>query len=623
MSGSHALLRASVDVERRSSGSVLLLAKQFTDVENRLEKMYESLDIAHTGAVPMMHAFYEASSNDFSRLGIGLALVLLFVASLVFRSFLVSVFFLCQSLLGVVVSIGAIGLFGITINSATSVVPLVVLTLGVASSVHVYVDFVRKPDQLETRRQRIHRAVWGNAKGITLATATSCVGLCSLLFVSSPALQQLGAFSSLGLLTTYLFGFSVLPWLLLAVKEPKQGVLLAQLRLYSNALARRVEASGGSGLVLVVLLLLAIPGPLFTGFNEDFVDYFAPENEFREATKRIEEFAHTPYTLDVSIRNGQRGQALDALVYSFVGEVSRELRENPAVVNVRSVTDLLESSAAIFGDEVDITQGVEQRLLLLEFGLEEGESLSPLISDSRDAMRVSVLLNVSGAADIQRVSSEVLSVFSNAMNDCCPETTVTVSGEGLVSADFSVQGSRELVYGVGLSWILVFALISSITRSIRLGVLVVLASIVPLAAGLSLLGVFTGTYGLTSMLVAAVTLGVVIDDVVHFVVRAHYGSVGLRLSSAEAASYAVHRVGPAVIASSLALVLGFMVLLASEFQVNREFGLGVVIVVIGALVASLIAAPKLLVLLLDSPGDLHGCSGEDGSSQGTAASREH
>ena len=104
-----------------------------------------------------------------------------------------------------------------------------------------------------------------------------------------------------------------------------------------------------------------------------------------------------------------------------------------------------------------------------------------------------------------------------------------------------------------------------------------------------------GQVGLGLSVVAGLTLGIVVDDTVHFLSKYLRARREQGLSSEDAVRYAFHTVGIALLVTTLVLIAGFMVLHQSAFKLNSDMGLLTAITIGLALIADFIFLPPLLM----------------------------
>jgi hypothetical protein len=123
-------------------------------------------------------------------------------------------------------------------------------------------------------------------------------------------------------------------------------------------------------------------------------------------------------------------------------------------------------------------------------------------------------------------------------------------------------------------------------RSIKYGLLSLIPNLVPIVLGYGLWAIFVGEAGFTIAIVGSVTLGIVVDDSVHFLTKYSLAKREKGFAVKAAIQYAFENVGSALVVTSVILVIGFSVLMFSEFKMNY---------ILGALSALTIA----LALLID------------------------
>ena len=140
----------------------------------------------------------------------------------------------------------------------------------------------------------------------------------------------------------------------------------------------------------------------------------------------------------------------------------------------------------------------------------------------------------------------------------------------------------------------VVGLLSAALGSLRLGALALLPTLLPTAVVFGLWGLLVGQVGLASSVVAAMTLGILADDTVHFL--GHYQRARKALMGVTAAvEQAFHEAGQALWITSLILTLGFSVLAFSHFRINADLGLLTVLILVLGLLADFVLLPAFLL----------------------------
>ena len=148
---------------------------------------------------------------------------MLVIVGVLLRSATGSLLILVLATLSALVSLGALGWTRIPINSATAVAPLMVITLAVASSVHVLSSVRQTMQETADRTVWARRAIIDHGLGITVAVFTTAIGFLSLNFSISPPFRQLGNMVAGGMIGVWVFTMFLLPGLILSlihISEP-------------------------------------------------------------------------------------------------------------------------------------------------------------------------------------------------------------------------------------------------------------------------------------------------------------------------------------------------------------------------------------------------------------------
>ena len=95
----------------------------------------------------------------------------------------------------------------------------------------------------------------------------------------------------------------------------------------------------------------------------------------------------------------------------------------------------------------------------------------------------------------------------------------------------------------------------------------------------------------------ALSLGIIVDDTVHFLSKYLRARRELNLNSEQAVRYAFNTVGSALLITTLVIIIGFSILILSSFQINNYTGMLTAIIIGCALVADFFLLPPLLMLL--------------------------
>lgn len=564
-----------------------------------IEHDYPGSRVRLTGVLPMDYAFTDATQRDLRTLvPASFVIVMVLIAVLVggfsgtFGTLLVIGF-------SIMVAMGLAGYVGYPISTATAAAPVIILTVGVANCVHILETFRQGLAAGLDRESAVIGSVQANLAPIFLASLTTVIGFLTFNFSEVPPFRQLGNLVAFGDIASYLLAVTFLPALLAVL--PARAVRRRDLPVIQSVaeLVIRRHRAVLWGVGAVALLLVAnLPR---NELNDVFVNYFDHSVAFRTDTEYTTEHLTGVYHVHYALAAGEAGGISDPDFMREVDAFAAWFRAQPETIHVASYTDIMKRlNRNLHGDDPafhrlpDDRELAAQYLLLYEMSLPYGLDLNNQINVDKSSVRVSVATETLSSKQLMGLNGRALAwLEANA-------PTVTASDGTGTAMMFAALGKRNIIAmltGTVFALVLVSAILLVMFRSLRLGLISLVPNLLPSAAGFGLWGLLVGQIGLSLSVVASMTLGIIIDDTVHYLTKYRRARRTLGLASPDAVRYAFRSVGRAMAVTTAALVAGFLVLGFSHFELNSGMGLLTAIVIALALACDLLFLPALLLAL--------------------------
>ena len=511
--------------------------------------------------------------------------------------------------MSVMTAVGIGGWVGLPMTSPSAVAPVVVLTVAIANCVHIYSTFVnymhdaasRTPEDCggRTRRDAIVESIRVNLQPVFLSSLTTTLGFLTLHFSDSPPFRHLGSFVAFGVGAAFVLSVTLLPALLSLLPVRVRASLTREssvITMFGKFVVRRSrQLLWGSGLIVAVLVASIFQNEL----NDVFLHYFDESVEFRKDSEFIVNNLTGLYAMEYSLPSRSPGGVSDPEHLSDVEAFAEWYRGQPETIHVNVITDIFRRlNKSMNGDDPAYyrlpanRELAAQYLLLYEISLPYGLDLNNRIAADKSASRMIV--------STQTLSSnEVIALDQRALQwlaDHAPNIAGTVSsGTTLMFSNLGRRNIISMLVGttlalVGISFILIFGL-----RSLRLGITSMVPNLIPGALGFGIWGLTVGEVGVSLSMVTAMTLGIVVDDTVHFLSRYQRTRRELACTSSDAVLAAFRTVGQALLTTSLVLVAGFVVVSFSNFELNSAMGKLTALVITLALMADFFLLPPLLM----------------------------
>ena len=154
-----------------------------------------------------------------------------------------------------------------------------------------------------------------------------------------------------------------------------------------------------------------------------------------------------------------------------------------------------------------------------------------------------------------------------------------------------------MIPGTSIAIIVIALVIGLSLRSFKYGLLSILPNVIPIIMGYGLWYLLIGRVGFAISMVGSVTLGIIVDDTIHFLAKYVKIKREEQKTPEEAILQTFQLVGPALFSTSVILVMGFSILMLSDFLMNWILGFFSAMVIIVALLVDFLFLPAILLFV--------------------------
>nr|WP_172572491.1 MMPL family transporter [Vibrio vulnificus] len=559
---------------------------------------YPDVTIYKAGIIAMNHSFAMAAQNDSATLVPTMLLVILVFLTLMLRSFLSVLATLVVIIGAIVATLGIVGWAGMFLHVASVNVPTLIMTLAVADCVHVIASMRHFMRQGMPKSQAIHRSVTLNFVPIIITSVTTAIGFLMMNMSDSPVLRDFGNLSALGVMIACVLSVSLLPALLNLLPVRFSAKQAAKSSDIMDKLADLVVHRRN---VLLPLSIVVIAGSAalipYNKVNDESVKYFDTSSEFRQAADFMEQRISGMTTMSIAIKTHQSQGIASPEFLAVLGEFTHWLREQPETDHVASLSDIYKRlNKNMHGDDNAYyalpaeRELAAQYLLLYEMSLPFGLDLNNQVNVDKSSVKLQLTVKNLGSAELVALEERLYQWFASH----APQYQVVASSPSLMFAHIGETNMASMLSTLPITLILISALMIFALRSWRLGMISLVPNIAPAVIGFGLWALISGEINLGLSVVVTLTLGIVVDDAVHFLAKYQHARKAGQ-NAEQAVRYAFHTVGRALWITTVVLVAGFSVLAMSQFRLNSDMGQLSAIVIFVALVIDFVLLPSLLM----------------------------
>ncbi|HFQ4857075.1 TPA: RND family transporter [Vibrio vulnificus] len=561
---------------------------------------YPDVTIYKAGIIAMNHSFAMAAQNDSATLVPTMLLVILVFLTLMLRSFLSVLATLVVIIGAIVATLGIVGWAGMFLHVASVNVPTLIMTLAVADCVHVIASMRHFMRQGMPKSQAIHRSVTLNFVPIIITSVTTAIGFLMMNMSDSPVLRDFGNLSALGVMIACVLSVSLLP-ALLNLLPVRFGAKQMGQSSSSDIMDKLADIVVHRRNVLLPLSIVVIAGSAalipYNKVNDESVKYFDTSSEFRQAADFMEQRISGMTTMSIAIKTHQSQGIASPEFLAVLGEFTHWLREQPETDHVASLSDIYKRlNKNMHGDDNAYyalpaeRELAAQYLLLYEMSLPFGLDLNNQVNVDKSSVKLQLTVKNLGSVELVALEERIYQWFASH----APQYQVVASSPSLMFAHIGETNMASMLSTLPITLILISALMIFALRSWRLGMISLVPNIAPAVIGFGLWALISGEINLGLSVVVTLTLGIVVDDAVHFLAKYQHARKAGQ-NAEQAVRYAFHTVGRALWITTVVLVAGFSVLAMSQFRLNSDMGQLSAIVIFVALVIDFVLLPSLLM----------------------------
>lgn len=599
------LAQASSENEQKSGLSTQQLEAFIAtvrEVSNRHNS--DEFPILLAGGPIVDAAHLEAIHSDFISL-LGLATLIVFIVLFYLLRRLSAVLIAMTTvILSVLVTMGLMGWMGSPMTPVTVALAPLLLTIGVADSVHFLSLFFAELSRTGKRDEAILYAVRRAGVAILFTSLTTAAGFLAFSFAEIRPIAEFGLLVAFGVMAALVYTLVLFPAVLSRmVFSSKKNTFSLRWERQVNGLFYLVKHSLQHSqkilLFVVAMVVVGIPGVMNLQFSHNVLEWFQEEHEVRVNTMAIDTALQGSMPLEVVIDTGREGGIYAPEFMQRLDDFARYC-ESLSSVGIQmgrttSIVDRLKSIHSVLNkNDPDQPIPNNEQLIAQELLLFEGSGtadVKELIDNNFSMVRVSVRMSWADAVDYlplrDRIEAKAVQIFGETA-----EVTVTGAVDLISKTLMGVMQSMSSSYLLAGSVIAIMLIL--LLRSLQLGLVSLVPNFLPIYLTLALMGYLSIPIDMFTVLLGGIALGLAVDDTVHFMhsYRHYRGEVGLSLE--ESLKQTVATVGPALLFTTIALSGGFFIFMTSEMIMFFNFGMLIGITIINALLADLLVMPALV-----------------------------
>ena len=525
-------------------------------------------------------------------------------------------------ILSTMFTFGAAGLLGLTLNPFVILILLLILTVGVADSVHALTGYTNQRTSGIDHQNALRRTYKFAGVALLLTGLTNMTGTMALNITPVVPIQNFAIMSTLGILIALLLTFYLLPllidfWPTVSKKkvivvtpenmpEKKRFLdVLPHLRSVLDKVVPLVEKRPVAFIIPFILVLVgSIYGATQMKIDTQILDQYPEDSTFTQSVKVADEHMMGAYTMvlyldfkeDFALQDPDVLKAMDALQKKFESKYKKYVVTTNSIAYVaKDANRKLNGNAPEYDRIPDTRETLSQTLFL--FNNANPSERQRLVDDSYRKANIKISLHSYGSYEYHEVFQQMRADIDGMMAELkskYPKTEVSITGIFALAMQAAQYITENQAITFGIALVAVSVILLLVFGSFKVGMIALIPNLIPALLTLGLLGITGVPLDFFTMMLAPIVIGISVDDTVHFI-----SNYQLQLAKDGDVNAALRRTmteaGPGVVFTSLILGLGFgMMAIASGAGMSNLGKFGALAIFMG-LLNDLFLLPALLL----------------------------
>jgi len=582
-------------------------------------KSYQNIGKIHLGGIPMiaddMMTFIK---SDIIVFGIGVFLFIVCTLWFVFRKIIWIIVPISSCFFSVVIMMGILGLLGwkVTVISSNFIALMLILTM--AMNIHMSTRFLQLKEKnsemniLKLITLTTNKMFWP----ILYTVLTTIIAFLSLIFSEIKPIIDFGWMMTLGLITSFVITFTLLPTLInlvpiknINLKDQKDSLITSFFGKISITHSRIIFFITG------IIIILSLIGISRLEVENSFINYFSKKTEIYKGMKLIDEKLGGTTPLEVIIKFPKKEKAKDDDEFEDWGEDEGNDNEKywftkDKIDKISSVHNYLDGLPQVgkvlsFSSIIDVATLLNnnQPLGTLEMGVLyskipesiKTEIIDPYISIQNNEARINLRI-IDSQKDLRR--NELIKKINYDLKNKIglDENEFKLAGVLILFNNLLQSLFKSQILTLGLVMIGIFAMFVILFKNVKLSLIGVVPNFIAAFFILGIIGLLGIPLDMMTITIAAITIGIAVDNSIHYIYR--FKEEFINSNDYNKTLLLCHStVGKAILNTSITIVFAFSILVLSKFIPTIYFGIFTGLAMLLAMVSVLTLLPSLILLI--------------------------
>ena len=537
-------------------------------------------------------------------------LAALLVTSLIFffffRSFRATFISLIVVCIGVMWTLGILGLLNYEITVLTALIPPLIIVIGIPNCIFLINKYQHEVKLHGNKVKSLQRVITKIGNATLMTNVTTASGFATFILTESQLLKEFGIVASLSILAIFILCLLIIPIIYTFLPYPKDRHLEHLNKRWIGGFVNWMERMVKQKRIAIYatsvgLLVVSIIGIYQIKISGSLIEDMPKDEEFFEDIRFFEEEFNGVMPLEIVVDTKRKKGVMKLSTLKRMEALEELIIETPELSKPVSVVGLVKySKQAYYNGNTKFYQlpTSQENSFILSYAKNSSSNVDLLknfVDSTGQYARITTFMKDVGTDKMERIEENLQTKIDKVFPK--EQYNVTMTGKALVFQKGTKYLVKNLAISLSLAILLISLFMAYMFRSGRMIIVSLIPNLLPLLITAGLMGYLGVPIKPSTILVFSIAFGISVDDTIHFLAKYRQELQANNWKIKVSVYGALRETGVSMFYTSIVLFFGFSVFIISSFGGTVALGALVSVTLLFAMLSNLLLLPSLLLSL--------------------------
>ena len=572
---------------------------------SEFEQKY-NLDVRISGMPYVRTKYSETIKAELGKFLILALIVTSLIFFLFFRSFRATLISIIAVSVGVMWTLGIVGILEYELTVLTAIIPPLIIVIGMPNCIFLINKYQHELNKHGDKSLSLQKVITKIGNVTLMTNVTTASGFATFITTDSKLLNEFGLVASLSILSIFILCLLIIPIVYSFLPKPGEKHLEHQNKKWINNLlnwmvsvvkTKRIEVY----IISVMLLALSIIGIYKIEISGSFIDDMPRNTEFFDDILYYEKEFNGILPLEIYIDSKRKKSITKLSTIKKMEIVENLIAKFPELSRPISVVSLVKYSKQAFYNgnpkyyQVPTSQENSFILSYAKNSTSDVDLLNNFVDSTGQYTRITTFMKDMKIERMERIEEELNAEIEKVMPS--DRFEVFLTGKAYLFQKGTYFLVENLVWSLGLAVVLISLFMAYLFRNFRMIIISLIPNLLPLLITAGLMGYIGIPIKPSTILIFSIAFGISVDDTIHFLAKYRQELQENKWQVKKSVYNSVRETGLSMFYTSIVLFFGFSVFIVSNFGGTVALGSLVSGTLLLAMLSNLLLLPSLLLTL--------------------------